>query len=143
MKLTKDFYSGAFFFLAALAIWFLIPSQIPTTNTNTLNGQFFPKIISIILGLSSGIQIMFELKKQKKEDPVILRDELKVLFLFLILLAYIFAFSHLGFLIPSLVFGPLILLFFGQRRISYYIAVETTAVAVFLVFTYFLRVQLG
>lgn len=142
MKLTTNFYSGGFFLLVAVALWLLVPSQIVTSNTELLNSRFFPRIISLILGLASlGLIIQSLFIPQKPSDKR-RSNEFRVLCFLGLLVGYVILFKVIGFLFTSLIMGPLFLLFFKQKRIWYFVYVAIAAVAVNFIFVHFLNVPL-
>ncbi|MCH3917265.1 MAG: tripartite tricarboxylate transporter TctB family protein [Spirochaetia bacterium] len=144
--MKSDIGSGFFFLVLSIVIWIAIPFQIQSTSQEMLNGQFFPRIVSIIMFTGSILQIVSTLRErhrnQSADNKLDFSDGKKVAILLGIIIAYLILMTNFGFLVPSLIIGAAILLFFKQKKPVYYLSVELAVVAIFFVFKYLLNVQL-
>ena len=151
VKYNSEIISGAVFLVAAAVLWLLVPSQIDTMETSTINAQTVPRIAIGGMGLFSlGLLLQGIFTLPKKE--VILsraaliserfRKEIRSIVYAIIFLAYLVALTWMGFLISSLLLTIAILLFYGARKWYYYAIPLTTVIVVYFIFKILLKVAL-
>jgi len=57
---------SVFFFVLGIFIWFAIPYQIKKPRITTMRPRFFPRIISLILMITSVVLVLETFLKSKK-----------------------------------------------------------------------------
>lgn len=151
LKYNSEIISGAVFLVAAIVLWLLIPSQINTMETSQVTAQTMPKIVIGGLGIFSFCLLMQGIFTIPKKEVYIsraamaseeFRKEMKSVIYAAIFLAYLAAFSWLGFLASSVLLTVAILLFYGARRWYYYAIPLAMIVVVYFVFKILLKVSL-
>ncbi|GKX29689.1 hypothetical protein SH1V18_21690 [Vallitalea longa] len=147
IKIKQELVGAILFFTVAAVIWFLIPSQIAVKGNEQISSQTFPRLIIGLMGLCSGFIIIKEIVKIIKKQPVKeieinLREERKSLAVILMLLGYWLLLHVLPFMLVSLIFGGVMLVFFKCKNWKYYVTVSVIIIAVTLVFQNALNVEL-
>ena len=151
MKYNSEIISGSVFLVAAVVLWLLIPSQINTMEKSVINAQTVPKIVIGGMGLFSlGLLLQGIFTFPKKEVVITratlrsdgFRRELKSVVYVLIFLAYLEAFTWMGFLISTVLLTISILLFYGARKWYYYAIPLAMVGVVYFIFKMLLRVSL-
>lgn len=150
MKITfrQDLVGSLVFLLFSLGLWLLIPSQIIVTDTEEIiTAQTFPRLIIGLMGFCSLILLVKELlklfrKEEAKMVEIDLRQESLSLVIIGLLILYWAMLFWLPFMLSSIIFGSLLLLFFNCRKWHYYAIVAVVVIALSLFFQNLLNVSL-
>lgn len=143
IKLETNLFAGVLSLVFAVAVWIAIPYQIGKAGGSiAANPRLFPQIFCAIIGLL-GIILIFSsiVLHQKSVKEINLPKEGKKLLYFLIVAVYVFCMGWFGFLIPSIIFVVVTLLYCKCYKPSYYIIGGCFAAALYTVFTYVLGVH--
>ena len=151
IKYNTEIISGLVFIIVAAVLWLLIPSQIQTLEKSAINAQTIPRIaIGGLFLCSAGLLIQGLLSHDKKEIVItretfhsegFLREMRSVIFA-LMLIAYCFLITLLGFIISTIILVIAILLFYGARKWYYYAIPLAMVGVVYYVFGVLLRISL-
>ena len=143
VKVRTNLCAGIFSLVLAAAIWLAIPYQIGEPgDTIATNPRLFPQIFCGLIAVVGGVLIFTSLLLHKEEIKELdLKTQGIKLLYYVIVAAYIFSISVFGFLIPSIVFAIVTLLYCKCRKPLYYVAIVLFAVALYLVFAYVLGVR--
>lgn len=57
---------GVFFFVLGIVVWFAIPYQIENPGITTIGPRFFPRIVSLMLMITSIALVLETFLKSKK-----------------------------------------------------------------------------
>lgn len=115
---NRDFVGGSI--LLIFSVWFYFTAQtIPRGNVSGMPPSFFPSFLAIILGILSvivvgkgikqiltGIQLQVERKNYRS-----------VFLLFLLLSGYLLAFQYLGFIVTTIIYLIIIMLFLKAGKL--------------------------
>lgn len=147
IKFNVDLVGAIVFFTIAAVIWCLIPSQIVVKGNDQITSQSFPRIIIGLMGICSVSLIIKEvikiLKKQPvKEIEIDLKEEGKSLVVIMMLVGYWGLLHFLPFLLVSLIFASVMLMFFKCKNWKYYVIVGAIIILVTIVFQNALNVRL-
>lgn len=151
LKYNTEIISGIVFLIAAAVLWLLIPSQINTLETTSINAQTVPRIaIGGMLLFSAGLLAQGIFSNPKKEVLITkatfstesFRRELKSVLYAVILLLYTVVLTYLGFLIATALLVVVILLFYGTRKWYYYAIPLVMVGIVYFIFRTLLHVSL-
>lgn len=151
LRYNSEIISGTVFLVAAAVLWLLIPSQINTMETSSINAQTVPRIAIGGMGLFSlGLLLQGIFTLPKKEVAITrsalisdsFRKELKSIIYAIIFLAYLLAITWMGFMISTVLLTIAILLFYGARRWYYYAIPLAMVGIVYFIFKMLLRVSL-
>ncbi|WHH61018.1 tripartite tricarboxylate transporter TctB family protein [Petroclostridium sp. X23] len=148
--MKRDTVLSIFFLLIGFFIWFAIPYQIEDTGITVMGPRFFPKVLSIMLVVVSGLFLVQNIlagKKQgkEKEDKGEIKDiksELNVLILFALMIAYVYLMPIWGFIISTIVVIGAVVYFLGTRKWYMYLIFIAIVLLVYYVFQELLYVQL-
>lgn len=151
LKYNSEIISGIVFLIAGVVLWLLIPSQINTMETSSINAQTVPRIaIGGLCLFSLGLLLQGIFSAEKKE-VVITKEtfssesfhrEIKSIIYALLLLAYIVLLTYVGFLISTALLVVAILIFYGARKWYYYAIPLAMVGVVYFVFKTLLHVSL-
>lgn len=157
--------------LASVALWFLIDVGIRESstfagNSPMLTSRFFPRFVTILLGISSFsclIGSLIAIRHSKRETASLsvesnamptmpeqqtapedktLWSEFRVLALLGLFLLFALLFHRIGYFYSSIIVSTLTLLLLGCRNWIYYLVAWAFAGLIFLVFTHLLYVPL-
>ena len=154
----QDIGWGIFFLGFSIFIWIIVPFEISDSKHFALGPRFFPRVISIILGLVSVGFVISTLFKHKKDmsgktaaddgnrtAEKIRRipfDEVRAVLVFACMLIYALLMPIIGFVISSILTAGIILFILGGRKWYYYGIVALSVLLIYYVFKYLLYVQL-
>ena len=146
-KIKVNIVGGAIFIILSLILWFLIPSQIPINTDGIITSRSFPRLIVLMMFFSSLFIFVSDIlklisKRPVNEVEVNLKEEGKAAVVCLLLVLYAFLLNKIGFMIASIVYCYLMLLFFKCRNWKYYTTVTVICVVVTYIFKNILLVQL-
>lgn len=128
IKLNSNIISGAMFLVIGIVMNFLIPSQIRTFETGSVNAQTVPTLLirGLIL-LSAILLVQGILSKDKKSYDISAKlfqreslKKLKPLIYIVMLMVYAVLLPLAGFIISSLLLSNGILLYFRARKWWFY-----------------------
>lgn len=131
-KFNKDTASGLFLAVFAVVVWFYLDAQ-NMTSTQGMSPASFPKLILVcmcILGLMiAGFSI-------GKDDVAEIKIKHKIILLTLgLLFVYMLAMEYVGYIISTIIFLPLCMYLFGERRPKYLILIPIIlTVGVYILF---------
>jgi hypothetical protein len=154
----QDIGWGIFFLAFSIFIWIIVPFEISDSKHFALGPRFFPRVISLILGLVSlgfVISTYFKHKKEMGRNSAAAKenvkaeagkrisfDELRAVLVFACMLIYALLMPIIGFVISSILTAGIILFILGGRKWYYYGIVALSVLLIFYVFKYLLYVQL-
>lgn len=142
IKLNSNMLSGMIFLIAGVVLHCLIPSQIKTFETGSVNAQTVPTLlIRALIVLSVILLAQGALSRGKKEYRIsgtLLSKEtlvkLKPLIYIAMLLVYAIMLPHVGFVISSLLLSNGILLYFGARKWWFYAIASANVLIAYFAF---------
>ncbi len=150
IKYNSEMIGGLIFAIAGAILWLLIPSQIPTKETASINAQTLPSIA--IGGMCiCGIALFIQGLLREKQEVIITKESfhtetfkksLRSIIYCLFLIAYCFMIKPLGFLISTVILVIAIMLFYGARKWYYYAIPLGMVGIVFVIFKVLLHVSL-
>lgn len=136
--------------LVGVVILIMIPFQVSAVSSNdqTLGAEFFPKFIGALLIFAS-IGLFLESffawrmghEHEAKPDAQWSKEK-RVLVIFLLLVVYITALPHIGFIVGSLIFGIAMMYLLKVRTWWYYVVFIVSVFVVYYVFHQLLYVHL-
>jgi uncharacterized membrane protein len=152
----RDIGWGIFFFLMAVTVWVLVPYQIPVSGRTHMGPRFFPKVISIVMGIMSLGLVLNTLVTARKDtvknkdaanevkgmDRARLLKEGRAVIAFFFMLVGAFLMPKIGFIISSFIMSGLILYVLNARKWYYYGIMGVSVLVIYYVFKYQLYVQL-
>lgn len=113
MNISADRFSGAFFCLFGLAMYFvIIPVYVETAEGGSLAPNTLPNIISIIIAISGGFLVIKPTKHQLRDPRKMALTGVYVS----LLVAGIYGMSQVGFEYVAPVLALAIMWFIGERR---------------------------
>lgn len=147
IKINSNMVSGVIFLIFSLVVWFLIPVHIVTDEETFANAQFIPRLLMIIIFLSSISLIAKEAYKKIKNIEsdkleIDLKKESRVLIMFGILIIYTLIMPVIGFIFSSIIVGCVSLVLMKVKNWKYYLTIIISVVIVYYVFQNLLHVQL-
>lgn len=104
----KDFASGIFFLLFA-ALLYAGSFLIIASRAEAMGPQFFPRIVSLFMGILSMVQIIKTIIKMKKEEKKektaqVVKVNYKAIGTVVILFLYAFLIQRIGFVIMTVIY---------------------------------------
>jgi len=143
LKIPTNLCAGIFSIVLAVAIWLAIPYQIGSAgNSVATDPRLFPQIFCVLISIVGVVLIVnstvFHREDYKTVDVKL--QGMKLIY-YVVLAAYVVCMGKFGFLIPSVVFAVVTLLFYRCRKPLYYAVAVCFAVALYLVFTHVLGVH--
>lgn len=149
MKITfrQDLIGAVFFLILSITLWWLIPHQIVIDDHEGITAQTFPRLIIGLMGCCSLILLIKEVIKYLRNEPskmvtLTLKDELNALVVVVLLVLYWIMLHGLSFMLSSIIFACLMLLFFRCRNWSYYAIVSVVILSVAMIFEHLLHISL-
>ena len=146
IKIRKNLWSGILTIVFSVILWvalpFCIKSQV-TTLTAAIGPDYLPRLIIALMGICGiGLVITSLALKKDEEIEINLKDELRTFIFVGIILAYILLMPVIGFLIDTILFSCVALLFMETRKPRHYVAVVILTILIFVGFKYGLMVSL-
>ena len=145
-KIRTNLAFGILAILVSVAVWFLIPNQIPLSpiTKEHINGRFISKLMCLIMFICGLICLVRSLVfKDDDIKEIELNIELKnVIYLGMVLAYGLFA-RYVSFLLGSILFGSASLLFMRSKNWKKYLIVTAVIIAAVLIFKYSLKVRFG
>ncbi|WP_101474460.1 tripartite tricarboxylate transporter TctB family protein [Fusobacterium sp.] len=146
-KIKVNLVGGFIFLIVSIVLWYCIPFQIPEDKTSMITSRTFPELIIIIMFLSSCILFFSDVikllrKKKVAEIEIDLNEEGRAVIICLLLIAYVFLFTRIGFLFSSILFSYGMLIFFRCKNWKYYVTLTILPIIITYIFKYLLMVQL-
>lgn len=143
--------AGAIFMIVAAVLWLLVPSQIQTLETSSINAQTIPRIaIGGMFLFSTGLFIQGIFSDEKKEVTINkeifhserFRKEMRSVIYALFLIGYCLIVGLLGFIVSTIILVVAILLFYGARKWYFYAIPIAMVGVVYYVFGVVLHISL-
>ena len=146
-KIKVNIVGGAIFLILSMILWYLIPSQIPINGDAVITSRSFPKLIVLLMFFSSLFIFVSDILKMISKRPVNevevnIKEEGKAAVVCVLLVLYAFLLDKIGFMVASIIYCYLMLLFFKCKNWKYYLIVTIICVAVTYIFKNILLVQL-
>jgi len=157
VTINKNLFSGIFFLALGLFVLISIPGQIAESSMQ-YGPRLFPQLVSVLMIVCSLYILYQELTSRKKKiinDKSINKEtndekywhvDSKELYktgiVFVIMSAYIFILDKIGFIISSLLFVLISLVFYKTKKWLYYMIVIILTIVIYFIFTYLLKIQL-
>lgn len=118
-------------------------SQQGYKSTVGLSPGFFPTFVLVVLGLCGVVLFAKSVTVEKDKTFIPVFAWKKLLPVIVMLAVYMFAMEYIGFIISTLIFMVVTMLFYGERRKKYLalVPIATTAF-IFLVFTEIFNIPL-
>ncbi|MGC6376733.1 tripartite tricarboxylate transporter TctB family protein [Bisgaard Taxon 45] len=149
MKITfrQDLVGAVVFLILSITLWLLVPLQIVIDEDEGITAQTFPRLIIGLMAICSAILLIKEIIKMIRKQPskmvtFTLSEEQNAAIVVLLLVLYWFMLYWLPFIVSSIIFAFLMLLFFRCRNWQYYAIVATVISVVSFVFEYLLHISL-
>ncbi|MGC6405487.1 tripartite tricarboxylate transporter TctB family protein [Bisgaard Taxon 45] len=149
MKITfrQDLVGAVVFLILSITLWLLVPLQIVIDEDEGITAQTFPRLIIGLMAICSAILLIKEIIKMIRKQPskmvtFTLSEERNAAIVVLLLVLYWFMLYWLPFIVSSIIFAFLMLLFFRCRNWQYYAIVATVISAVSFIFEYLLNISL-
>ncbi len=118
----RDFQAGAIVLIFAIAGYVYTQMTVSTSNALVASGiaaDFYPKLLFLVLG-ACGVILMVQSARRLPEEqvPFPRTDWKRLLISFFLMLAYAFLLDEklLGFIIASILFMFVFMLFLGERK---------------------------
>ncbi|UAY78761.1 tripartite tricarboxylate transporter TctB family protein [Pasteurella canis] len=149
MKITfrQDLIGAVVFLILSITLWLLIPLQIIIDEDEGITAQTFPRLIIGLMALCSVILLIKEIIKILHKQPskmvtIQLTDELNSLVVIFLLALYWLMLHWLPFMVSSIIFAFLMLLFFRCHNWKYYAIVASVIISIALIFEHLLHISL-
>jgi hypothetical protein len=141
LKAKKEIIGASMFVVLSCIIWLLIPFQIAFIDNSRLNARFVPRVITMVMGIFSILNLALSLykafhgkaKKTVSEHFAIKRQGDPALLLIAFIL-YAFGMQFIGFEVASVLMCCLILLIVRSKNWKYYVISGVFSVLIGLVF---------
>lgn len=139
--LNNDRLSGLIVLFSSLVLFFFIIPAGVETNAGCpaagLSPAFMPKLIALIMGFLSFLMVIKSgTKESLSRQRMFSRNMLVTVLIFIL---YIILVPRLGYLVSSIIFLPVILVFFGTR--SWVIILPLSIILPVLLYWFFSRVM--
>lgn len=105
------------FLLGISCIYFAMALNFPMFSKGIPGSGFLPQIIGIILIILTGYDLI-KSYKLNKEDKVITSNFKEMIYLILLIMAYIYLFSVIGALLSTVLFMVIVLLLFNKGKLK-------------------------
>lgn len=151
IKYNSEMIAGAVFVIVAAVLWLLIPSQIQTMETSSINAQTIPRVAIGGLFIFSACLLIQGIFSDEKKEVVVnkdtfhsesFRNEMRSVVFALFLIAYCFIIGILGFIASTIILAVAILIFYGARKWYYYAIPIAMVGIVYYVFGVLLHISL-
>lgn len=137
LKIPTNLCAGIFSVAVALIIWFAIPYQIGSAGSSVAtNPRLFPQIFCVLIGIVGVVMIVSSVVFHQEDFKTVdVKLQGMKLIYYVLLAVYVVCMGKFGFLIPSVVFAVVTLLFYRCRKPLYYAIAVSFAAVLYLVFT--------
>ena len=135
------------FFLLGAVLFFMLPSQVPISENDVINGRVFPKLLFSLMMICSAVLIIQNIIKISKKQPVQvstfnLLTEVKALMILTILfITYFICRITDLFVLGALFCSIAFLVYFRCKKRSYYAITIGMAVLIWAAFRFGLNVK--
>jgi len=102
------------FFVGAFILW--QGRHLPVGSLRRPGAGFFPTLMAVAIMMVSLLLVIPKSKKEKEKQPIAGKSILRVLTVFLGLLAYFLLLEYLGFIIVSFLLMAFLFVTFGSQR---------------------------
>lgn len=142
-----DMIGAGLFMVLGVIMLVLMPSQVPVSETDVVNGQAFPTILMVLMMICSGVLFFQNIVKMVRKEPLHtctlnLLTEVKALLILGILFGTYLICKVTELFVIGAVFCCLGFLFYFQcRKKLYYIITIGFAVAIWVAFRFGLNVR--
>ena len=140
-RITQEIIPGIVFFLLALGMWIITPSQVPTTEKSIFTARTFPHLgLGIVMICSAALAIIgvvhcFLEMNRNNEDKVRIQGNTVIFTEILVLVvAAVVLGIHIGLLVSGLLLTFGFLLIYGDRRPMHYVIVAGIVVVFYFLF---------
>ena len=146
-RIPVDLTAGIVFFLFALVVLLIMPSQVEVSEKDVVNGRAFPTLLMVIMMVCCAILIGKELFKLATKKPLNWKTvnalvEVKALIILAILVVTWLIAKLTGLFVLGALFCCLaFLIYFRCKKVSYYVITLSLAVVIWAVFRFALRVD--
>lgn len=147
VSIPTDLAGSILFFIIGAALFFMLPSQVPVSENDVINGRVFPKLLFSLMMICSAILIIQNIIKISKKQPVQistfnLLTEVKALLILVILFITYFICRITNLFVLGAVFCSIaFLVYFRCKRRSYYVITLGMAVLIWVAFRFGLNVK--
>ena len=70
ISIPPDLAGSILFFLLGAVLFFMLPSQVPISENDVINGRVFPKLLFSLMMICSAVLIIQNIIKISKKQPV-------------------------------------------------------------------------
>ena len=70
ISIPTDLAGSILFFLLGTVLFFMLPSQVPISENDVINGRVFPKLLFSLMMICSAVLIIQNIIKISKKQPV-------------------------------------------------------------------------
>ena len=70
ISIPTDLAGSILFFLLGAVLFFMLPSQVPISENDVINGRVFPKLLFSLMMICSAVLIIQNIIKISKKQPV-------------------------------------------------------------------------
>jgi len=144
-KIRTNLWGGVLFLLLAALIWFLIPSQIPASQSSAVgnDSRLMPRLVAIVIMICSA-GLIFQSLVLKKETivEVNLPAEKNALYSVIVMIEFLICIFIFGFLIGSFIMIVTFLLLFREKKPIPYVLLCVLSAGIYLLFTLVFNVPL-
>ena len=70
ISIPTDLSGSILFFLLGAVLFFMLPSQVPISENDVINGRVFPKLLFSLMMICSAVLIIQNIIKISKKQPV-------------------------------------------------------------------------
>lgn len=147
ITLPTDLIGAAVFFIIGIVALLIMPSQVPVSESDVVNGRVFPTLLVVLMMICCGILIIQNLIKMRKKEPVQtctlnLLTEIKALVILAILFCTYLICRVTDLFAAGAVFCAVsFLLYFRCRKPLYYVITVGFAIAIWAAFRFGLNVR--
>lgn len=146
ITLPTDMIGAGLFIIIGIILLMIMPSQVPVSDTDVVNGRAFPTMLMVLMIVCSGILLIKNMIKMAKKEPmhtctVNLLTEVKALIILGILFVTYLVCRLSGLFVIGAVFCSLaFLVYFRCKKKLYYGITVGMAVAIWAAFRFLLGV---
>jgi putative tricarboxylic transport membrane protein len=146
IKCRSNLIGGLASLILGIVILLIIPSQVALTNSSSkelINQQFFPGFSAILMSVMGLVLIVQSLVfKKDKIITISIKDEMRMLLYFAVIITVVIFMKFTGFLIASCLITIFSFAYFRCKKISYYVWSLIFVTMVYFLFKVALRIPL-